>query len=530
MARPDPITSSSPDARSVTSAPAPVVLGVVDLGASAIRLLVAQHRPGEHPEILEEASRAMLLGRDTFSTGRIGAATMDAAIRALAGFKEMMDGYGVTRVCAVATSAVREASNAEMFLDRIRVRVGLNVDVIDGSEESRLTYVAVRDRLAGHPALKAACTLLMEVGGGSVDVTRLSRGAPVQAGVYPLGSVRMRQRLGSWKGSHEQRVRLLSAQVANVIGDIVDEITVTGSTFAVALGGDMRFVASRVAASDEAVVEMSREAFLEFVADLVKLDEGQVAERYQLSPVAAETVVPSMLVYRTLIEQSGAATIVVPDVSLRDGVLLDLAGAAAGPSDFAPHVLASAASLGTRYRYDALHAGAVARLSTRLFDLLATEHGMAPRDRLLLEVAALLHDIGLFVSLRRHHKHSMYLLQASEIFGLSRDDMQIIGNIARYHRRGTPQKSHPEFMRLDRDERVRVTKLAAMLRVANALDAEHEQKVADISLQEQDTNWIIELTGQGDLTMERLASAFRADLLVDVFGRQIQFRGAGAGA
>ena len=277
-------------------------------------------------------------------------------------------------------------------------------------------------------------------------------------------------------------------------------------------------------------MEMSREAFLGFVADLVKLDEGQVAERYQLSPVAAETLVPSMLVYRTLIEHSGAATIVVPDVSLRDGVLLDLAGAAAGPADFAPHVLASAASLGTRFRYDALHAGAVARLSTRLFDLLASEHGMGPRDRLLLEVAALLHDIGLFVSLRGHHKHSMYLLQASEIFGLSRDDMQIVGNIARYHRRGTPQKSHPEFMRLDRDERVRVTKLAAMLRVANALDAEHEQKVADISLQEQDTSWIIELTGQGDLTMERLASAFRADLLVDVFGRQIQFRGAGAGA
>ena len=125
-------------------------------------------------------------------------------------------------------------------------------------------------------------------------------------------------------------------------------------------------------------------------------------------------------------------------MSLRDGVLLDLAGAAtANPADFAPHVLASAASLGARYRYDALHAGAVARLSTRLFDLLAAEHALGPRDRLLLEVAALLHDIGLFVSLRGHHKHSLYLLQASEIFGLSRDDMQIVGNIARYHRRGT---------------------------------------------------------------------------------------------
>jgi exopolyphosphatase/guanosine-5'-triphosphate,3'-diphosphate pyrophosphatase len=161
--------------------------------------------------------------------------------------------------------------------------------------------------------------------------------------------------------------------------------------------------------------------------------------------------------------------------------------------------------------------------------VLVSEHALAPRDRLLLEVAALLHDIGLFVSLRGHHKHSLYLLQASEIFGLSRDDMQIVGNIARYHRRGLPQKSHPEFMRLDREERVRVLKLAAMLRLANALDAEHEQKVTDLRLVEQDSSWIVELEGTGDLTMERLAGAERADLLVDVFGRPVEIRGAGAG-
>jgi exopolyphosphatase/guanosine-5'-triphosphate,3'-diphosphate pyrophosphatase len=153
---------------------------------------------------------------------------------------------------------------------------------------------------------------------------------------------------------------------------------------------------------------------------------------------------------------------------------------------------------------------------------------LSPRDRLLLEVAALLHDIGLFVSLRGHHKHSMYLLQSSEIFGLTRDDMSILANIARYHRRGLPQKSHPEFMRLDRDERVRVTKMAAMLRVANALDAEHEQKVTEIRVTEDGGAWVIDLEGRGDLTMERLAATSRADLLVDVFGKQVVIRGAGA--
>ncbi len=130
-------TSSNP-ARPPQASTQPLVLGVVDIGASAIRLVVGQDVPGSHPEVLEEASRAVLLGRDTFSTGRISAATMDAAIRALTGFRALMNSYGVTRVRAVATSAVREAANAETFLDRVRVRTGLDVEMIDGSEESRL--------------------------------------------------------------------------------------------------------------------------------------------------------------------------------------------------------------------------------------------------------------------------------------------------------------------------------------------------------------------------------------------------------
>src|SRR4029453_11686471 len=189
--------------------------------------------------------RSVLLGRDTFAVGRIGAATTDAAVRALSGFRRMMDDYGVTRVRAVATSAVREAANCDTFLDRVRVRTGVEIEVIDGSEESRLTYLAVRDGLGTHAALAAPATLLVEVGGGSVDVTRLENGQPVQAGVFPLGAIRLRQRLGVWFGSHEQRIRLLTAQVDTTVGEIVTEVPVEDATFVVALGSEMRFAAAR---------------------------------------------------------------------------------------------------------------------------------------------------------------------------------------------------------------------------------------------------------------------------------------------
>jgi exopolyphosphatase/guanosine-5'-triphosphate,3'-diphosphate pyrophosphatase len=147
---------------------------------------------------------------------------------------------------------------------------------------------------------------------------------------------------------------------------------------------------------------------------------------------------------------------------------------------------------------------------------------------LLLQTASLLHDVGLYVSLREHHKHSQYLLAASQIFGLSNEETAIVANIARYHRGRSPQESHLPFLALDRGDRLLVTKLAAILRVANALDAEHLQKVRDLRLVRGDNAWLLELDGTGDITMEQMAARARIDMFVEVFGRQLVVRVAGA--
>src|SRR5262249_33322377 len=216
----------------------------------------------------------------------------------------------------------------------------------------------------------------------------------------------------------------------------------------------------------------------------------------------------------------------VSDASLRAGVLLDLAAQHGRESalDFEGQVLASAEALGHKYRFDRVHGLHVAKLVTRLFDELRDEHGLSDRERLLLQVAALLHDVGIYVSLRAHHKHSQYLLASSQIFGLSEEETNIVSNIARYHRRGAPQDTHLPYVALDRRDRLIVNKLAALLRVANALDAEHLQKVQDIRLLRHDTAWIVELQGTGDLTMEQLAASARADMFVETFGRQLLIR------
>lgn len=524
--------SAAPPPAPVPEPPRPV--GVVDMGASSLRLVVAEFpSAGNRPTTLEEASRAVLLGKDTFTSGRIGAATMESALKALEGFRRIMDGYGVVRYRAVATSALREAANRDNFLDRVRLRTGMEVEIIDGAEENRLTYMAVREALRGHEAMASGSALLVEVGGGSADISFLRDGQPVFSGTYALGSIRLRQSLASWHGSHEQRMRLLRRQVQNVVDDIRREMPLREARQVIALGGDVRFVAARLLGAPPgrtSVAELPRDQFLAFCESILPEDVEQLGEHFHLALTEAETLTPALLALRELLNETPADRLIIPDASLRLGLLLDLAGTEEGPGfeEFGCQVRASAEALGEKYRYDAAHGRHVAHLATRLFDELRPEHGLASRDRLLLEVAALLHDVGIFIDLRGHHKHSQYILSGSQIFGLSRDDMAVISNVARYHRRALPARSHPFYVSLEREMRLVVDKTAAILRAANALDADHLQKVKDFKLVREPEAWALQVEAAGDLTMERLAFAARTDLFAEVFGRRLIFREAPA--
>jgi exopolyphosphatase/guanosine-5'-triphosphate,3'-diphosphate pyrophosphatase len=497
------------------------LVAVLDMGASAIRLVVAELAVDGTIRIAEDVSRAVLLGRDTFASTAIRARTADAALSALEGFRRVIDGYGVQQVRAVATSAVREARNGDAFLDRIRTRTGIAFDIINEAEESRLAFLAVQH--SGDTAgFDGEWTLLAEVGGGSTSLTLLGRGQPIRSGVYALGAIRLRQQLELWKHPHDLQLVLLKRQIANVVDEIRLEIPLPDITDVIAMGGDVRFAASQLS---DGGTSISRGAFIQFCDEVETLDDDQVVERFRLNAGEAETLVPALLVYRRLLSETAARALVVSDASLRMGALLDLAGGGRLLAvDFQAHVLASAEAVGQKYRFDAAHGRHVAHLAARLFDELSREHGLGARERLLLQVAALLHDIGIYVSLRAHHKHSQYILAAAQIFGLSDDETAVIANVARYHRRGAPQRSHLPYAALDRQERLIVNKLSALLRVANALDAEHLQKVRDLHVVTRDGACVIEYDTSGDATMEQMAATARADMLADSLGRKVMIR------
>lgn len=518
-----------------TTKATPRVVAVLDMGASAIRLVIAEIAADRRIHVLEEASRGVLLGRDTFSSaGVIKPRTADSAFAAIDGFRHIMDNYGVTQVRAVATSAVREARNGDLFLDRVHSRTDIQFEIINEAEEARLLYLAVRESLERHPALKGAWTLLAEVGGGSTNLTLLRHGQPDRSGVYALGSVRFRQRFDLRRFHHDIQVSLLKRVIANVIDEIRAEIPLHKVTQLVAIGGDIRLAASHIHAQEgaEQAREIPREALVAFATEIEALDEDALATRLRLPAVEADTLMPSMLIFSTLLSDTAVRRVIVSDASLRTGVLIDLAEpeAQVAAQEFEHQVLASAEALGHRFRYDKVHGRHVAALATQIFEALRDEHRLSNRERLLLQTASLLHDVGIHVSLRSHHKHSQYLLASAQIFGLSVDETAVVANVARYHRGSLPQRSHLPYVELDLHERLLVNKLAAILRIANALDSEHLQKVKEVRLVRGDKAWVLQLAGEGNLTMEQIAATARADLFTEVFGRELVVRTAGVGA
>jgi exopolyphosphatase / guanosine-5'-triphosphate,3'-diphosphate pyrophosphatase len=239
-----------------------------------------------------------------------------------------------------------------------------------------------------------------------------------------------------------------------------------------------------------------------------------------------------LLGYQSLLQATKAQSVFVSDANMRNGLLLDLTRAfrASEVQAQLSGIIHAARGVGDKYHYDAAHAQHVAELSVQLFDFLKPVHQLDDRDRLLLDVAGILHDVGAFVGSSSHHKHSFYLIANCELFGLRRAELMLVALVARYHRRSPPKRTHVEYVSLTREERMTVSKLAAILRVADALDRGHAQQVRNARYELDSNELIIYVLGVPDLTLERRAMAGKMDLFEDVYGLKVRLEEADAAA
>ena len=511
---------------------APRIVAAIDIGSNSVRMVVAQVLGDGQIDILERMHRAVRLGQDTFLRSRLSQRTMIAAIAILRDYRRVLDSYHVSQVRAVATSAVREAVNSDAFLDRILMATHLDVEVIEPAEEGRLTVSAVLHAVGADDDLRRGSSLIIDVGGGGTLLTQLRDGQISASGSFALGSIRMQEMLATSQEPAERAADLYRHQIASALTMIKTSLPLSGVEHVIAVGGDARFAAARIGRRADApqLTVIERKAFDRFVRKCAVHTPAELARTYGMSFAEAETLVPALLGYQALLHATKAGELRVSDVTMRDGLLLELTQTfkAEEAQTQISSVLQSARSLGEKYRYDADHARHVAELSLALFDVMQAEHRLSPRERLLLEVAATLHDIGAYVGSSSHHKHSYYLIANAELYGLRQTELQTVALVARYHRRSAPKRTHLEYISLPREGRMAVSKLAAILRVADALDRGHVQQVRNLRFELDPNELVVHIPGVPDLTLERRALVGKVDLFEDVYGLNVRLEEADA--
>ncbi len=502
---------------------------VIDIGASAIRMEIAEIGKNGELRTLEQLRQGCHLGKDTFTKGRIQQSTIQECVDILQGFQRVMEEYGITQpeqIRAVATSSVREAVNCDTFLDRIYIGTRINVRAIDEAEESRLTYMAAQGVVESEPDLKDGNVLVADVGGGSTEVLLVQNGQVTFSDSYRLGSLRMREMLESQRAPSERVRTILGQYIQRMVEQITRNAPASEATALVAMSSDSRFAAAHLSPdwAHARATHVEYKTFAGFVDKVLPLSAERIANKYRLSFQEAETVGPALLVYMQIARACKADRVIIPKASLRDGLLKEMTLTGFWTGSFVQQILHAARALGDKYKIDPKHARHVADLCLKLFHELQPVHQLDKRHELLLEVAALLHEVGGFISSRSHHKHSMYLILNSDLFGLTRNDMTLIALVARYHRRAMPSPTHPEYTSLDRDSRIAVSKMAAILRVADAMDRNHVQQLSDLTFTREPGQFVITVRGVEDLTMERMAMKEKGALFEEVYGIPVVLR------
>jgi exopolyphosphatase/guanosine-5'-triphosphate,3'-diphosphate pyrophosphatase len=504
-------------------------VAVIDIGTSSIRVNIAEIDGVGVVRPLDALTQQVSLGQDTFTGGVIERPTLARVIEILKRYRAVMEQYGVTQpeqVRAVATSAVREARNRDSFLDRVYIATGLQVEVIDAAEETRLTYQSIVPYVMRDEALAASPTLVVEIGGGNTEVLMLRGKDVLFSHNYRFGSRRVREMLEKYGLVDARLRRLMERQVEVIVQQVRQTVEMTHAPNIVMLGGEARQAADQFNKEWDMgqLARIPMRQLGTFVDGILELPVEEVVRKYKLLFAEAETLGPTLFAYHQMGRAFKVRHLLVSKATMRDGLLVEMATGGRWSGEFFQQIVRSAMDLGRKYQYDEAHATHVATLCRVIFDMLRPNHRLDPRFGLLLHIAALLHEIGGFVGGQGHHKHSMYLILNSELFGMSSRELQITGLVARYHRRAEPQPEHEVYATMDREGRILVSKLAAILRVADALERAHVQRITNISCAIQDGDFVIGIPDVDDLSLEQVAMHQKGNMFEDVFGLRVVLR------
>lgn len=509
----------------------------IDIGSNSIKLIVVEAAGGDSFAVLAREKDVVRLGRETLRDGFLAEAAIARAADSIERFRSIAEGRGVERVLAVATASVREAGNAAEFISEVERRAGVRVEVLSGVEEARLIGVA-----ASYGCVQASVSaplVNIDIGGGSTEISLMRDGEPLELYSLKLGAVGLTERFIESDPPKPKHLRELRGQIRAALERPARELKgarwlhATGTSGSIiALGEVLRRRALRASGVETTGAQPSSASVV--FGPLARLNEKlsamSAAERRAVPGVSAqrsEIIVAGGQILEGVMEALSINHLRTCQYALGEGVLIDhlrrLEAEARPPvPETTDPRLRGAHAVGRRFGYEEAHALQVARLAEKIFDAVAPDYGLDRQRRTLLAAAALLHDTGYHIAHDAHHKHALYLIKHSELTGFSEAEREVIANVARYHRGAPPKTRHPDYAALNQQDKQTVNSLAAILRVADALDRSHDGRVSDIEIERDARTIRIRLASRQNCERELFAVERKSDLFEQVFDCRLE--------
>lgn len=505
-------------------------LAAIDIGTNSFHLVVADvdTRNGRF-RILDREKEIIRLGSGSTDMKYLSEAAMNRGIHALHRFRRIAEAMGAP-IRAIATSAVREAVNQDAFVRRVRTETGIRVEIASGAEEARLIHLGVIQSLP----LYDRRMLLVDIGGGSTEFLVGRRRAIAYSNSLKLGAVRLTQRFFRSGRLEKRAVRDCREYVRGMLAPVARSIeryaleSVVGSSGTIANLAGM--IHQRQGGDDDAPLNGLRftrrqlsEVTDEILAATDTTDRLRIAG---LDPPRADILPAGAIILEQVFVSLGLKQMTVSEYALREGIILDTVEkwhTSVRSRDLSDIRQSSVEHVAGLFRVEPGHARQVRKLALAIFDQTARWHRLGELERVYLEAAATLHEAGLYVSHTQHHRHSYYLIRNAELLGFSENEKEIVANVARYHRKSHPKEKHEGFRLLAPDEQSVVTKLSAILRIADGLDRNHAASVRSVAVRRSGNRLRICATPRSgrSLDLELWGAERKKQLFEETFGVRV---------
>jgi exopolyphosphatase/guanosine-5'-triphosphate,3'-diphosphate pyrophosphatase len=487
-------------------------IAAIDCGTNSIHMIVVRIRPDLSFEIIDREKEMVRLGSGGLDGKALTEESMAAALQTFSRFRRLAESHQVEEVLAAATSAVREAENGGEFLATVERETGIRPQVISGTEEARLIHLAAVYGVD----VAGASAVVVDIGGGSVEITHGAGASLRVAKSFKLGVIRLTERfVHSDPLSHRDErklVRHIDGTLAKYLKDIRSAgfDRVIGSSGTILSLGTVASSNRRRSTDEIRSLRISAKQIRRLRKEITARSISERMKLPGLDPRRADLIVAGGVLLDQILRGLDASDITLSDLALREGLVLDYIQRnrkhIAQAGQYPDIRRRSVVELAERCSYWPEHAHQVARLALSVFDQTRGVHGLTDREREWLEFAALLHDIGTHISYPRHHKHSYYLIRNGDLRGFEPDEIEVIAMLARYHRKAPPKKAHQPFGELRTKQREIVRALSAMLRFAETLDRSHAQVVTVVELHDRGSEYLVKLRATGDAELELWAA------------------------